>query len=91
MDNNHPEGRGNRQMSSSLGGRGVLVCEECGQRVVIEKPLSAWRPGSTPPGCECGERTARGERRGEQGKGEAGSVTNPLAQPGHSRPGSPLR
>lgn len=34
---------------------GILVCEECGQRVVLDGPLSAWYPGSTPLGCECGE------------------------------------
>jgi hypothetical protein len=34
---------------------GILVCEECGQRVVLDGPLSAWYSGSTPFGCECGE------------------------------------
>ena len=35
--------------------RGILVCEECGQRVVLDGPISVWYSGSTPFGCECGE------------------------------------
>ncbi len=32
----------------------VLVCEECGGRMVLGGPLSVWRSGSTSFGCECG-------------------------------------
>ena len=34
---------------------GILVCEECGQRTVLDGPLSAWCSGGAPFGCECGE------------------------------------
>jgi hypothetical protein len=33
----------------------ILVCEECGQRTVLDGPLSAWCSGSTAFGCRCGE------------------------------------
>jgi hypothetical protein len=32
----------------------VLVCEECGERMVLEGPLSAWRQEGSIFGCECG-------------------------------------
>jgi hypothetical protein len=34
---------------------GILVCEECGQRMVLDGPLSAWYSGGASVGCECGE------------------------------------
>jgi hypothetical protein len=34
---------------------GILVCEECGQRTVLDGPLSAWYTGGASVGCECGE------------------------------------
>jgi hypothetical protein len=34
---------------------GILVCEECGQRTVLDGPLSAWCSGGASVGCECGE------------------------------------
>ena len=33
----------------------VLVCEECGERTVLEGPLSAWCEENRVFGCECGE------------------------------------
>ena len=33
----------------------ILVCEECGERVVLVGPLSAWRSGRAVFGCGCGE------------------------------------
>ena len=33
----------------------VLVCEECGERMVLDGPLSAWQPESRALGCECGK------------------------------------
>lgn len=72
--------------------RGVLLCEECGQRTVIEEPLSVWSLASHPSGCACSERSTRVNRPDEgQGRGEAGSVTNPLGKPGPPRPGTSLR
>ena len=32
----------------------VLVCEECGGRMVLGSPLSVWRSGSISFECECG-------------------------------------
>ena len=40
---------GNRSRSA------VLVCEECGERVVLGGPLSAWRLGRAVFECGCGE------------------------------------
>ena len=34
----------------------VLLCEECGERMVLGGPLAVWRSASTSFGCECGER-----------------------------------
>jgi hypothetical protein len=31
------------------------VCEECGQRTVLDGPLSAWQPENSAFGCECGK------------------------------------
>jgi hypothetical protein len=33
----------------------VLVCEECGERTVLDGPLSAWQQESSAFGCECGK------------------------------------
>ena len=33
----------------------VLVCEECGERVVLLSPLSAWRSERAAFECGCGE------------------------------------
>jgi hypothetical protein len=33
----------------------VLVCEECGERVVLAGPLSAWRSEDAVFECGCGE------------------------------------
>jgi len=33
----------------------VLVCEECGERTVLEGPLSVWGYEGSVFGCECGE------------------------------------
>jgi hypothetical protein len=33
----------------------VLVCEECGERTVLEGSLAAWRHKGRFFGCECGE------------------------------------
>jgi hypothetical protein len=33
----------------------ILVCEECGERTVLEGHLSVWGPEGSVFGCECGE------------------------------------
>ena len=40
----------------------VLVCEECGGRMVLGGPLSVWRSGSTSFGCECGAKLTLSHR-----------------------------
>jgi hypothetical protein len=34
----------------------VLICEECGERTVLDGWASVWRLGDTSFECECGER-----------------------------------
>jgi vacuolar-type H+-ATPase catalytic subunit A/Vma1 len=34
---------------------GILVCEECGLKTVLDEPLSAYSSGDTAFGCRCGE------------------------------------
>ena len=34
---------------------GILVCEECGLKTVLDGPLSAYGSGGTDFGCRCGE------------------------------------
>jgi hypothetical protein len=55
-----------------LSGSGILVCEECGERIVLEGPISAWLSGSTSFECECGERLTSAEHLVD----ESGSATN---------------
>jgi hypothetical protein len=50
---------GNRSRSA------VLVCEECGERVVIAGPLSAWRPEHAVFECGCGEGLTLADRLDE--------------------------
>jgi predicted RNA-binding Zn-ribbon protein involved in translation (DUF1610 family) len=33
----------------------VLVCEECGERMVLDAPISAWRQEGSNFTCECGK------------------------------------
>jgi hypothetical protein len=40
----------------------VLVCEECGERTVLEGPLAVWHSGSTTFSCECGRRLTLADR-----------------------------
>jgi hypothetical protein len=54
---------------------GILVCEECGERMVIDGPISVWFSDTTSFGCECGERLVRAERLQRKGFGEAGCAT----------------
>lgn len=52
--------------------RVVLVCEECGERTVLDGPLSVWRSGRTSLGCECGKQFTPAERLERERLGEAG-------------------
>lgn len=54
----------------------ILICEECGERMVLGGPLSVWHSGSTFFECDCGRRLTLADRL-ERGKlTEAVSATN---------------
>ena len=40
----------------------ILVCEVCGERVVLLGSLSAWRSEGAVFGCECGKRLTLADR-----------------------------
>ena len=40
----------------------ILVCEECGERTVLGRPLSVWYAQSTRFGCECGRELTLADR-----------------------------
>jgi hypothetical protein len=44
----------------------VLVCEECGERVVLAGPLSAWRSEDAVFECGCGEGLTLADRLEEK-------------------------
>jgi hypothetical protein len=44
----------------------VLVCEECGERVVLLGPLSAWRSERAVFECGCGEDLTLADRLDEE-------------------------
>ncbi len=52
-------------MSNRLRGV-VLVCEECGERVVLAGPLSAWRSEDAVFECGCGEGLTLADRLEEE-------------------------
>jgi hypothetical protein len=49
----------------------ILVCEECGERMVLDGPISLWLSGGTSFECECGQRLAPAGRLERNGFGEA--------------------
>ena len=58
------------------GKRVILICEECGERMVLGGPLSVWHSGRTFFECDCGRRLTLADRL-ERGKlAEAVSATN---------------
>lgn len=44
------EGTGMRRSSKRV----ILICEECGERLVLDEPEEAWLSTSTIFECECG-------------------------------------
>ena len=52
-------------MSNGLRGV-VLVCEECGERVVLAGPLAAWRSEDAIFECGCGEGLTLADRLEEE-------------------------
>jgi hypothetical protein len=52
----------------------ILVCEVCGERMVLGGPLSVWRSESTTFGCECGERLTLADRLGSGGSKEESTI-----------------
>jgi hypothetical protein len=53
----------------------ILVCEVCGERMVLGGPLSVWRSECTTFGCECGERLTLADRLGSRGSNEASTTS----------------
>lgn len=63
---------------------GILVCEECGERIVRDGPLSVWSSGTISVGCECGERLTLVDGFNQKGFGGASGATNatpPISPP----------
>jgi hypothetical protein len=60
----------------------ILVCEECGEKTILDAPLSVRCSGSTLSRCECGKRLTPANRheRAEFGEEDVGSATNAEAQ-----------
>lgn len=56
--------------------KSILVCEECGDRTVLDGPVSAWLSGATSFECECGERLTSADRLID----EAGGAPNAASQ-----------
>lgn len=73
-------------MNASSPRKGVLLCEECGQRTVVDGPLSAWRSGNILFRCGCGELSVRAGRPQGQGTGER-VASRTLRDLEHPRPG----
>src|SRR3712207_3268603 len=46
--------------------RVVLVCEECGEKTVLDGPPLVWLSGGASFGCGCGEQLATAERLGSR-------------------------
>jgi hypothetical protein len=44
----------------------VLVCEECGERVILRGPLSAWRSEGAVFECGCGKDLTLADRLDEK-------------------------
>jgi hypothetical protein len=66
--------------------RVILVCELCGERMVLNGPLSVWSLGTTSVGCECGERLTLADSLEPRGFGEASGTTKaspPTSPPPH--------
>ena len=40
------------------------MCEECGEKTVLDGSLSAWRSWGDSFACECGKPLGSGERKG---------------------------
>jgi hypothetical protein len=61
--------------------RVILVCEECGERMVLGGPRSVWYSESTRFGCECGRELT--DRPDVTRKGHITSAARPTS-PLHS-------
>src|SRR5215216_6080432 len=54
----------------------ILVCEECGEKTILDGPLSVWSSNTAFCGCECGKRLTATDRIDRKGPGEVCGVTN---------------
>jgi hypothetical protein len=53
----------------------ILLCDECGERMMLNGPLSVWSLATTSFGCKCGERLTLADSLDHRGFGEAGGTT----------------
>jgi hypothetical protein len=59
---------------------GILVCEDCGERMVLDGPISVWLSGGISFECECGKRLAPSGRLERKGFGNtAADAASPTA------------
>jgi hypothetical protein len=63
----------------------ILVCQECGESMVLNRFLPAWPLEATSFGCECGERLTLADGLDHSGFGEASGTTK-ASQPTSSPP-----
>ena len=56
--------------------RVILICEECGERMVLGGPLSVWHSGRTFFECDCGRRLTLADRLERRKSAEGESATN---------------
>jgi hypothetical protein len=54
----------------------ILVCEECGERTVLDGPLSAWRSDGASFECECSAQLNLANGPVQEGYGAARGATN---------------
>jgi hypothetical protein len=64
---------------NSLSRRSILVCEECGERTVLDGPLSAWRSDGALFRCECSARLNLADGFVQEGYGTTGSANNSVS------------
>jgi hypothetical protein len=65
---------------NSLSRGSILVCEECGERTVLDGPVSDWRSDGASFRCECSARLSLADGLVQEGYGAAGGATNSLSQ-----------
>ncbi len=62
--------------------RTVLICEECGERLVIAGPKDVWRSEQAIFECECGETHLLTARQSRNDTSTEGQTTSKIPAPG---------